>query len=68
MNIANLMGAKWEYKKTEHVFDELAESIDSFKDMNYDKLIDHKGLVMDKGDNPDPVLWHYVSHYMTPSH
>lgn len=68
MNIANLMGAKWEYSKTEFVFDDLAENIESFKDMNYDKLIDHKGLVLDKGDNPDPVVWHYISHYMTPAH
>jgi NADH-quinone oxidoreductase subunit G len=66
MNIANLLGAKWDYKKSEQIFDEIAEKIESFKDMNYDKLIEFQGSVLDKGDNPDPKLWNYQSHYMTP--
>ena len=68
MNIATRMGAKWTYKNSEEVFDELAEKIEAFKDMDYNSLIDHKGLVLNKGNDPDPVVWHYVSHYMTPSH
>ncbi len=67
MNIANLMGAKWEYKKSENIFHEITEKIELFKDMDYDKIIDNQGLVLGKGDNPEPKLWNYKSHYMDPT-
>ena len=66
LNIAKFLGAKWDYKKSEDVFDEIVEKIEAFKDMNYDKLIEFQGLVLDKGENPDPKLWNYQSHYLTP--
>lgn len=64
--LANAMGANWSYKDSEAVFDEVANNIGDFKNMNYDKLDEFQGLVLGKGDKPDPKVVQYESHVMKP--
>ena len=59
--IAEAMGAKWNYKQSKDVFAEMSKRIDSFKSMTYDLLDERLGVVLGKGDNPDPVIIQYVS-------
>jgi predicted molibdopterin-dependent oxidoreductase YjgC len=66
VKIANLMGAGWVYKDSEDVFDEIAEKIHSFKFMTYSKLDEYQGLVLGRGDKPDPKICNYQSHVMKP--
>ncbi|MFP4542599.1 MAG: molybdopterin-dependent oxidoreductase [Candidatus Kapaibacterium sp.] len=64
--LANLMGANWDYKRSEHVFEDIVSKISSFNSMNYKKIEEYQGLVLGKGDKPDPKIINYVSHYMKP--
>ena len=66
LEIAKLLGAKWDYKKSEDIFDEMAEKIESFKAMDYYKLKEYQGIVLGKGENPDEKQWAYKSHFMKP--
>lgn len=65
--IANMDGANWIYKTSEDIFDEMAQSISSFKNMSYEKLDLHQGLVLGNGDKPDKILNSYESHVMKPN-
>ncbi len=59
-------GLNYHYTKSEDIFKEIAEKIPTFKYMSYDKLDEYFGLVLNKGDKPDPKIWHYQSHNMKP--
>ncbi len=59
-------GANYQFSKSEDIFKEITEKISSFKYMNYQKLDEYCGLVLNKGDKPDPKIWHYQSHNMKP--
>lgn len=59
-------GLNYHYTKSEDIFKEIVEKIPSFKHMSYDKLDEYFGLVLNKGDKPDPKIWHYQSHNMKP--
>jgi predicted molibdopterin-dependent oxidoreductase YjgC len=60
--IANEMGAKWSLS-SEAVFDDIAENITAFKDMSYEKIDEYQGLILFKGNSPDPKIINYQSHY-----
>ncbi|PKL86751.1 MAG: NADH-quinone oxidoreductase subunit G [Ignavibacteriae bacterium HGW-Ignavibacteriae-1] len=64
--IANLLGTNWKFKNSEDIFDEICEKIPQFANMSYDKLLEYQGLVLGKGDNPDPKLINYESHVFKP--
>ncbi len=66
LGIANAMGAGWKYLNSEAVFDEITTKIAGFKNMSYDKIDLHQGLVLNRADNPDPILNNYISHVMKP--
>ncbi len=66
MNIANLLGANWNYKSAEDVFNEISKQISSFSGMTYELLDKYQGLVLDKADNPDPEVLKYESHKLKP--
>lgn len=66
VGIANSMGAAWTYSNSEAVFDEIVSKVASFKNMTYDKLDLHQGLVLNKADKPDPIIHVYESHVMRP--
>lgn len=65
-NIARAMGKDWNYIKSSQVFEEISNEISDFKDMDYKKLDEYQGLVLGKGNNPDPKVLNYVSHYLKP--
>ncbi len=64
--IAKNMGAEWDYGRSAQVFEDIEKNVESFKHMDYDKLEEYQGLVLGKGDQPDPKLINYESHYYTP--
>jgi predicted molibdopterin-dependent oxidoreductase YjgC len=64
--LAQAMGAKWNYRNSSHVFDEIVENHDQFSDMNYKKLDEYQGLNLGKGNNPDKKEVNYISHYLKP--
>lgn len=64
--IANKLGAGWNYRKSEDVFNEIAQHLNEFKGMTYQLLDTHFGVVVGKSKNPDPVVPVYESHYMKP--
>ncbi len=66
-SIANLDGANWQYKSSEDIFDEIAQSFSSFKHMDYQKLDLHQGLVLGQGDKPEKIVNRYQSHVMKPN-
>ncbi len=65
--IANLDGANWHYKSSEEIFTEISQSISGFKDMDYEKLDKHQGLILGQGDRPDKIANSYQSHVMKPN-
>ncbi len=66
-SIANFDGANWQYKSSEDIFDEIAQSFSSFKHMDYQKLDLHQGLVLGQGDKPEKIVNRYQSHVMKPN-
>jgi NADH-quinone oxidoreductase subunit G len=64
--LANCLGTKWNYRKSEDVFNDIALHIPSFKGMSYELLDEYRGLVFNKTDKPEPVGWKYVSHVFKP--
>jgi NADH-quinone oxidoreductase subunit G len=66
LGIANAMGAAWSYSNSESVFDELVDKCAGFKNMTYEKLDKHQGLVLYRADRPDEISHNYVSHVFKP--
>lgn len=64
--IAKGLGANFNYKNSEDVFEDMTEHIGSFKYMTYDKLDEYNGIKLTMGNNPDPKINHYQSHSMKP--
>lgn len=62
--ISNLIGSNWNYKESKDIFEEITEKIPAFKNMNYEKMDLHQGLVFYKANNPDPIITNYVSYKM----
>ena len=60
------MGANWKYENTNDIFDEIANQISSFSGMTYDLLDKYQGLVLNKADNPEPLVAKYESHKLKP--
>lgn len=65
-NIARELGRDWKYTKSSQIFDEIAENHTNFNDMDYNKLDEYQGLVLGKGNHPDPKEVNYISHYLKP--
>ncbi len=65
-NIAKELGKDWNYTKSSQIFDEIVENYTNFNDMDYNKLDEYQGLVLGKGNNPDPKHVNYISHYLKP--
>ncbi len=66
-SIANLDGANWHYKNSEDIFQEITQSVASFRFMDYAKLDEHQGLKLGAGDKPDKIVHNYKSHVMKPN-
>lgn len=64
--VANQMDGGLPFKNTAEVFDEISHRVVSFKNMDYAKLDEFRGLSLGKGDQPDPVYPEYASHSMKP--
>lgn len=64
--IALAFGKEWNYTKSSQIFDEIANTFTNFNDMDYKKLDEYQGLVLGKGNNPEPKSVNYVSHYLKP--
>lgn len=65
-NISNLLGTDWKFKNSEDIFEEISIKIPLFANMSYDKIDEYQGLVLGKGNNPDPKLINYESHVFKP--
>ncbi|MCX6146398.1 MAG: molybdopterin-dependent oxidoreductase [Candidatus Kapabacteria bacterium] len=65
-DLANAMGANWQYFKSENVFDEIEKTVPAFKGMSYHLLDEFQGIQFNKASSPDPKLNNYVSHVMKP--
>ena len=65
-DIANSMGAAFNYKKSEDVFTDIAHHISNFAEMSYLLLDKYEGIKLGSARTPDPVGVNYVSHYMKP--
>jgi NADH-quinone oxidoreductase subunit G len=65
-SIANLFGAKWNYKKASTVFKEISAQFDQFKGMSYELLDEYQGLVIYKALQPDAKVHNYKSHNLKP--
>lgn len=66
-SIANELGAGWLYKSAEDIFDEIALTIPGFKNMSYDLMDAHLGLVLNKAHEPEPIGVIYESHVLKPN-
>lgn len=66
--VANIFRAGWDYNETADIFEEIATKISSFAHMNYNNLLEYQGLVLGRGERPDPKLVNYVSHKMKPQY
>jgi NADH-quinone oxidoreductase subunit G len=66
-SIANELGAGWLYKSAEDIFDEIALTVPGFKNMSYDLLSAHLGLVLNKAHEPEPIGVIYESHVLKPN-
>ena len=65
-SIAKVLGKDWNYTQSSQIFTEIAENITGFNDMDYKKLDEYQGLILGKGNNPDPKTVNYISHYLKP--
>ncbi len=64
--IAKGFGVNFQYTTSEDVFDEITRNVSSFKDMNYERLEEYRGIKLNMGSNPDPKILHYISHTLKP--
>lgn len=64
--LANTFGAGWKFTNSEEVFEEIVLKVHSFANMDYDKLDEYQGLVLDRANNPEPKQRVYESHFMKP--
>lgn len=64
--LAQALGKKWTYNKSSQIFSEIVDNLSNFNDMDYNKLDEYQGLVLGKGNNPDPKFVNYISHYLKP--
>ncbi len=65
--IANQMNAGWSFKNSSELFDEIANTIEPFKGMNYKLLDEYQGLKFGMAHKPDAKIRNYESHYMKPN-
>jgi NADH-quinone oxidoreductase subunit G len=66
-DIAAALGTRWTWKTSEDVFTDIAQHISGFHHMSYAALDAHHGLVLGKGNQPDPVVAVYESHVLKPN-
>jgi NADH-quinone oxidoreductase subunit G len=66
-DLANAMGASWTYRSSEDVFTDLAKHVAGFNHMSYELLDAYHGLVLGKGNAPEPVGTVYQSHVLKPN-
>lgn len=64
--LANKLGAKWAYKTSEDIFEEMVKHYTLLTDMTFTKLEKHGGIQLGKGSKPDAILPIYESHVMKP--
>jgi len=65
--LANKMGASWNYKKSEDVFDDITSAYEQLKGMSYELLDEYQGIKLGKASAPDPKFPVYESHRMKPN-
>jgi len=66
-DIANALGAGWTYAHSTDVFADVATHVKSFHGMSYEVLDAYQGLILGKGDQPEPVGVIYESHVLKPN-
>jgi len=65
-SIARALGARWDYRWTEDIFEDISRRVSSFKSMSYDQLDSYHGVELERGDRPTPHGWTYVPHEFRP--
>ncbi|MGE5479092.1 MAG: 2Fe-2S iron-sulfur cluster-binding protein [Chloroflexota bacterium] len=64
--LAKAMGTDFNFKNSEDVFDDIVKNYVAFNAMTYELLEKHQGLVLNRGDKPDPIVVNYESHKLKP--
>lgn len=64
--IAEALGTEWSFAQASEVFADIAAHVASFKGMTYEGLDTYQGLVLEKGQSPEPLGVVYESHVLKP--
>lgn len=64
--LANALGAGWQYKRSEDVFREIAEKVAGFAGMTYRLLDERNGIVLGKANDAEEEVFEYESHVLKP--
>ncbi len=64
--LARLLGAKWDYRYAEDVFEEITQRVPAFRSMSYEGLDECHGIELERGDRPTPHGWIYTPHELRP--
>ncbi len=65
-SLARQMGANWNYRWAEDVFEEIAGKLEPFHAMSYDRLDEFHGIELGRGQRPTPHGVTYVAHDLRP--
>ncbi len=64
--LANALGAGWQYKRSEDVFREMSDTIAGFKGMTYQALADRGGIVLGKAGEIEERGYEYEPQVLKP--
>ncbi len=64
--VTNCIESNWSYKNSSEIFDEIADTIDTFRGMSYALLKQYQGVILGRADKPGPILANYKSFAMKP--
>ncbi len=64
--VANCIEHNWSYKSSSDIFDEISNTIATFKGMSYSLLKQYQGIILSRADKPEPKLAVYQSYSMKP--
>ncbi|KXK57305.1 MAG: NADH dehydrogenase I subunit G [Chlorobi bacterium OLB7] len=65
-SIARQMGAQWDYRWAEDIFEEMSAKLPSFRQMNYEALDTYMGIELGRGDRPTAPGVQYKPHDYRP--
>ena len=65
-SIARQMGAQWDYRWAEDIFEEMSAKLPGFRQMNYEALDTYMGIELGRGDRPTAPGVQYKPHDYRP--